>query len=461
MFPKHFVWGSATASYQIEGGWNEDGKGLSIWDEFSHTPGKIFDGTTGDVACDHYHRFREDVALMKKMGLRAYRFSVSWPRLLPEGVGKVNEAGVKFYNNLIDALLEAGITPYMTLYHWDLPLALQEKGGWSNREIADWFANFVELIAKRFGDRVKHFITINEISVFIKGIVNGIHAPGILTTPDYYVKAYHNILLAHGRAVEVLRQLVPDAKIGVGPALMPYMPLTEKDEEACRNTVFSVKRMIGGKPNNAIAEFINVPSMLLDPVVFGKYPEDGVEVIGKYLPATWQEDLKTIHQPIDFIGFNCYQGRFAAEDGNGGIRMAKQAPGYARTAINWPVNPECIYWVAKYLYERYHLPLIVTENGISTHDWVSLDGKVHDPNRIDYLNRHLLQLEKAIDEGVEVLGYFCWSFMDNYEWARGYFDRFGLVFVDLETQKRTVKDSGFWYQKVIETNGDHLHQFEK
>jgi beta-glucosidase len=460
MFPKEFAWGCTTASYQIEGAWDADGKGLSIWDEFSHTPGKIFDGTTGDVACDHYHRFREDVALLKKLGMKAYRFSVSWPRLLPKGTGEVNEAGVKFYSELIDALLEAGITPYMTLYHWDLPLALQEKGGWCNREIVDWFTEFTGLIADRFGDRVKHYITINEISVFIKGLINGAHAPGLLMTPDYYVKAYHNILLAHGTAVQLLRQRVENAQIGVGPALLPYMPQSEKDLPACRNTMFAVKRTINGKPINAIVDFINVPSMLLDPVVFGKYPEDGLEIIEKYLPECWQEDLKQIHQPIDFIGFNCYQGRFACDNGDGGIRIAEQPAGHARTAINWPVNPECIYWTARYLYERYKLPLIVTENGISTHDWVSLDGKVHDPNRIDYLNRHLLQLEKAIDEGVDVRGYFQWSFMDNYEWARGYYDRFGLVYVDYTTQERIVKDSGWWYQKVIATNGEELHRYE-
>lgn len=459
MFPKDFVWGSATAAYQIEGAWNEGGKGPSIWDEFSHAPGKIKDGTTGDIACDHYHRFREDVALFKEMGLKAYRFSVSWPRILPEGTGKVNEAGLNFYSDLVDTLLEAGITPYMTLYHWDLPLALQEKGGWCNRETADCFAELTALIADRLGDRVKHYITVNELSVFIKGLTNGAHAPGLITTPDYYVKAFHNVLLGHGKAAKLLREKVPDAKIGLGPALLPYMPKTEADLEACRRQMFAVKRTINGKPVNAIADFINVPSMLLDPVLFGTYPADGLEVIEKYLPACWQEDLKTIRGKLDFIGFNCYQGRFAVDSGDGGIRVLPFVPGYARTAIDWPVNPECIYWTARYLYERYQLPVVVTENGISTHDWVSLDGKVHDPNRIDYLNRHLLQLEKAIDEGIQVQGYFCWSAMDNMEWARGYFDRFGLIYVDFETQKRTVKDSGRWYKEVIETNGERLHEY--
>ncbi len=459
MFPKNFVWGSATAAYQIEGAWNEDGKGLSIWDEFSHTPGKIKNGDAGDMACDHYHRFREDVALMKEMGLKAYRFSVCWPRILPEGTGRVNEAGVRFYSDLIDALLDAGITPYMTLYHWDLPLALQEKGGWCNRETADCFAELTGLIADRFGDRVKHYITVNELSVFIKGITNGVHAPGLLMTPDYYVKAFHNVLLAHGKASRILREKVQNVQVGLGPALLPYMPKTENDLEACRRQMFAVKRTINGAPNNAIADFISVPSMLLDPVLWGTYPEDGLEVIEKYLPASWQEDLKIIHGTLDFIGFNCYQGRFAVDSGDGGIRILPPKPGYARTAIDWPVNPECIYWTARYLYERYKVPVVVTENGISSHDWVSLDGKVHDPNRVDYLQRHLLQLEKAIDEGVDVRGYFCWSAMDNFEWARGYFDRFGLIYVDFETQERIVKDSGWWYKEVIETSGERLHRY--
>ena len=459
MFPADFRWGAATASYQIEGAWKEDGKGLSIWDEFSHTPGKVMNNDTGDVACDHYHRFREDVQLMKQLGLKSYRFSIAWPRLLPEGTGKINEAGIQFYSDLLDELLAAGIQPCATLYHWDLPLALMEKGGWSNPDSADWFAEYVALVADRLGDRLKFFFTFNEISVFIKGIINGIHAPGILTTPDYYVKAYHNILRAHGRAVQVLREKVADVKIGFAPAILPYIPKTDADREACCSTLFSVKRMLDGKPNNPIETFINVPSMCLDPIVFGRYPADGLEVIEKYLPEGWQKDMELISQPIDFIAFNVYQGKVAAANPAGGINFEKPEPGYARTAIDWPVNPPCIYWVATFLYERYKLPLYVSENGLSCHDWIALDGKVHDMNRIDYLQRHLLQLEKAIDDGADVRGYFQWSLMDNYEWARGYFDRFGLIFVDYPTGQRTIKDSGYWYRKVIDSNGKELHNY--
>lgn len=459
MFPEQFLWGAATAAYQIEGAWNEDGKGPSIWDEFSHTPGKIMNNDTGDVACDHYHRFREDVQLMKQLGLKGYRFSISWPRVLPDGTGKVNEAGVKFYSDLVDALLEAGITPCLTLYHWDLPLRLMEKGGWSNPDSAQWFAEYTALIADRLGDRVKFYFTFNEISVFIKGIVNGIHAPGLLTTPDYYVKAYHNILRAHGRSVQVLREKVAGVQIGAAPAIYPYVPKNPEDRNLCRDTLFATKRVFDGKPNNPIEMFFNVPSMFLDPIIFGKYPEDGLEVIEKYLPENWQEDMALISQPIDFIAFNTYQGAVATASPAGGIHLVEKPVGYARTAIDWPVIPDVLYWVATFLYERYKMPMFVSENGLSSTDWICLDGKVHDRNRIDYLQRHLLGLEKAIDEGVDMRGYFQWSLMDNYEWARGYFDRFGLVYVDYPTGERTVKDSGYWYRKVIESNGKELHNY--
>lgn len=459
MFHENFRWGAATAAYQIEGAWNEDGKGLSIWDEFSQTPGKIKNNDTGNIACDHYHRFREDVQLMKQLGLKSYRFSIAWPRLLPEGTGKVNEAGIQFYSELMDELLAAGIQPCATLYHWDLPLALMEKGGWSNPDSADWFAEYTALVADRLGDRIKFFFTFNEISVFIKGIINGQHAPGLMMTPDYYVKAYHNILRAHGRAVQVLREKVADVKIGFAPAISPYVPKTDADREACRETLFSVKRTINGKPNNPIETFINVPSMCLDPIVFGRYPADGLEVIEKYLPRDWQKDMELISQPVDFIAFNTYQGVYAVANPDGGVSIEKWEPGYARTAIDWPVIPPCIYWVATFLYERYKKPLYVSENGLSSHDWIALDGKVHDMNRIDYLQRHLLQLEKAIDDGADVRGYFQWSLMDNYEWARGYFDRFGLIYVDYPTGQRTIKDSGYWYRKVIDTNGEALHNY--
>ena len=460
MFPKDFLFGAATASYQIEGAWNEDGKGVSIWDEFSHTNGKVMNGDTGDTACDHYHRYREDVALMKEMGLKCYRFSVSWPRILPNGVGEVNKKGVEFYRNLLTELKNAGIVPMMTLYHWDLPLCLMEKGGWSNRESSEWFAQFVRAVCENLGDLCDYYITFNEPSVFIKGLINGNHAPGLKCTPDYVIKAHHNILRAHGTAVKIIREMLPGAKVGCAPTSVPYIPLKKEDEEECYKQYFSTNKNVKGLGIDPSTKFINTPSAFLDPIVFGKYPEDSMEEISKYLPDCYEEDLKLINQKIDFIAENIYQGRvMTVEDGV--LTAVKQKTGFARTAIDWRIETECIYYMLKFIYRRYGLPMMISENGISCHDVVSLDGKVHDPNRIDYTNRHMLNMERAMDDGVEVFAYTYWSLMDNFEWARGYFDRFGLIYVDYETKERTLKDSAFWYKKVIETNGEYLHINEK
>lgn len=460
MFPKDFHWGAASASYQIEGAWNEDGKGLSIWDVFCHTPGKILNGDTGDVACDHYHRFRDDVKLMREMGLKAYRFSLSWPRLIPDGVGAVNEKGVAFYRELLMALRDAGIEPYITLYHWDLPWKLQERGGWVNPESPEWFRQYAHVVGENFGDLAKYFITFNEPSVFIKGYVNGNHAPGLLTSADYYVKIHHNTLKAHGHAVRELRALVPDAQIGCAPCSTPYFPETQDDAQACKEQYFAVKRRIANQQPRYLETFFDVPSMFLDPIVFGEYPEDGLDVIRDYLPEGWESDMPLISEPIDFIAENIYQGRRARRCADG-IEIVKSTPGYPRTAINWPVEPECMYWMVKFIYERYRKPMIISENGLSCHDWICLDGKVHDPNRIDYVNRHLLWLEKAMDEGVDMRGYMHWSIMDNLEWSKGYFDRFGMIYVDFKTQERILKDSALWYRDVIASNGELLHRFDK
>lgn len=460
MFPENFYWGAATASYQIEGAYQEDGRGMSIWDDFSHTPGKVKNNDNGDVACDHYHRFREDVALMKKLGLKAYRFSIAWPRILPEGVGKINQKGIDFYRALLLELKEAGIEAFITLYHWDLPLRLMERGGWVNPESPEWFAEYVRAVAENLGDLCRYFITFNEPSVFIKGFINGNHAPGLKMTPNYYVKVFHHVLKAHGRAVTVLRELSPHAKIGCAPASIPFIPHTDADVEACREQYFAVKRSVEGMNSSEIENFVNVPSMFLDPIVFGRYPEDGLEVIKKYLPENYEADMEIISQKIDFIADNTYQGRVAERCGDG-IRLVEKKVGYPRTAIDWPINPECLYWMLKFLYERYGLPLMISENGTSCADRVSLDGMVHDYDRIDYLNRHLLYAEKALEEGVPLFAYTQWSLLDNFEWARGYFDRFGMIYVDYETGERTIKDSGYWYKRVIETRGASLHDFEK
>lgn len=455
MFPKEFVWGAATAAYQIEGAAFEDGKGLSIWDDFVHTPGKILDGGNADVGADHYHHVAEDVELMKNLGIKAYRFSISWPRLIPEGTGKVNEKGIAFYSDLIDRLLAAGITPYCTLYHWDLPLALQRKGGWMNREIADWFADYAALVVRSFGDRVKHFFTFNEPSVFLSGYINGAHAPGLKMSDSYIANAFHNVLLAHGKAFRAMSAIYSDLHITAAPCMSPIIPVKEEDVEACRDCFFSISTPTQ-IPRSATKAMISDPAAFLDPIVFGTYPDDVLSAIEKYLPDTWQEDLKIIKTPIEYIGENIYRGRRCMRDEDGNIKLIPAKPGCMQSKFGWPIVPECIYWGAKFITERYHLPLIYTENGISCHDWVMLDGKVHDPNRIDFTHRYLLELQKALDEGIPVIGYFHWSLMDNIEWDQGYKQRFGLVYVDLETGKRTPKDSYYWYKDVIAQNGANL-----
>lgn len=451
MFKKDFVWGAATASYQIEGAYNEDGKGLSIWDVFSNTDGKVYENHTGNVACDHYHRYKDDVQIMKKLSLKAYRFSVSWSRIIPNGTGEVNLKGIEFYNNLIDELIENGITPYMTLYHWDLPQSLHERGGWLNSESSYWFEEYAKVIAKYFGDRVKHFFTINEPQCIVNfGYGTGDHAPGLKTSTRDTVRVMHNLLKAHGMAVKALRENVQGAKIGAAPtggAVYPQNENSEADINATRAKMFD---------DITEESWVWSPSWWNDPVILGKYPESGLKVLEKYLPDGWEEDMKIINQKVDFIGYNIYNGDEIKADENSSAVNTGFCEGYPRTSMDWPITPRAIKWLVKFLYERYKLPIYITENGMACTDSVSLDGKVHDPNRIDFLNRYLLALGEGIDEGADVAGYFSWSLMDNYEWSYGYSKRFGLVYVNYQTQERTIKDSGYWYKKVIETNGESL-----
>lgn len=451
-FRKDFIWGTATASYQIEGAAYEDGKGLSIWDTFSHEPGRIFEGHTGDIACDHYHRYKEDVALMKQMGVKNYRFSLSWPRLIPEGVGEVNEKGVAFYNALIDELVAAGIRPFITLYHWDYPRALQARGGWENPDSPNWYVDYVELVARRFGDRVKDFITFNEPQCFIgKGFGDCEHAPGYRLPLHAKIPMSHHVLKAHGLAVLKLRELVPGCRVGYAPCGNPCMPATNSPEdiEAARKAYFDIT-------TNPLQWFSDI-SWWSDPPMLGRYPEKGLKMVGQYLPKGWEEDMKIIHQPLDFYAQNIYNGRLIkAADNELGYEQVCFAPGHPKTAIQWHVTPDALYWGPKFLYERYKTPFLITENGLSCHDAVSLDGKVHDPNREDFMHRYLLAYKRAAEDGVDAIGYFAWSLMDNYEWAEGYADRFGLVYVDYTTQERIIKDSFYWYKTVTETNGENL-----
>lgn len=450
-FPKDFIWGAATASYQIEGAAFEGGKGDSVWDRFSHEPGKVFGGHNGDVACDHYHRFYEDVALMAQLGVRNYRFSVSWPRILPNGVGAVNEEGVAFYNRLIDALLEKGIRPFMTLFHWDYPSALQARGAWENPDSPHWFEEYVSVCARRFGDRVKDFITFNEPQCFIGlGYGSGAHAPGLRLPVSSTVPMAHNVLKAHGLAVRALRSLVPGCRVGYAPCGDPSLPATESPEdiEAARKAYFSVRTDENWLWN--IAWWSDAPML-------GCYPSEPLEVLGRWLPRAWQEDLKVIHQPLDYYCQNIYNGRIIRAAGNDrGYEEVQRTPGTAKTATNWFVTPDSLYWGPRFLYERYRTPFLITENGMACHDVISLDGKVHDPNRQDFLNRYLRAYRRAGEDGVDIRGYFQWSFLDNYEWNNGYAERFGMVYVDYETQRRVVKDSALWYKTVMETNGENL-----
>lgn len=450
MFKKDFAWGTATSAYQIEGAVNEDERGASVWDVFSHQPGKTAYGHTGDIACDHYHRFRQDVELMAQLGVKAYRFSVSWSRILPEGTGVVSKKGLQFYSDLVDCLLLHGIVPYITLYHWDLPYALYLRGGWLNPDSPRWFAEYAAVVGRRLGARVKHFITMNEPQVFIGcSFVQGVHAPGVRMERKECLQMAHHVLLAHGLAVQSLRAEVPNAQIGIAPTSEAALPADQSTQavEAARRAFFSV---------DAGDDWVWSVAWWSDPILLGHYPEDGLRVLGQDLPQIGQNDLTIISQPIDFYGQNIYRGRPMCKNAQGQYQFAEHKAGAPKTAIGWFVDFDCLYWASKFLYERYQKPIYITENGMSSHDWISLDGKVHDSARIDYLHRHLQGLRRAAEEGVEIAGYFQWSLLDNFEWAQGYGDRFGLVYVDFETQQRIPKDSFAWYQSVISQNGGNL-----
>jgi len=447
-FSDKFLWGASSASYQVEGAWNEDGKGLNIWDDFSHVRGNVRHDETGDSACDHYHRFKEDIALMKQIGLKSYRFSISWTRIFPDGTGSINKKGLAFYSELVDELKKAGIEPVITLFHWDYPSALYKKGGWSNPESPEWFAQYAKVVTDALSDRVQYWLTFNEYQIFVGlGYQLGILAPGVKLADEELIKMSRNILLAHGRAVQEIRKnakLPP--KVGMAPTGDVYRPADNSPEavEEARRKSFAVPET-----------FTMSNSWWADPIILGDYPEEAYTRFGSLLPRITPEEKAVICQPLDFYGYNCYQPTSGqVSEGSGYDENGFQ--GCPLTANGWHVVPDTLYWSSKFLYERYHLPLIITENGMADNDFVSLDGGVHDTHRIDFLHRYLCGLEKAMDEGIPVLGYHVWSIMDNFEWSSGYDYRFGLVYVDYRTQKRTVKDSGWWYGNVISRNGKNL-----
>jgi len=435
-FPEDFTWGCATAAYQIEGAWNEDGKGASVWDEFSHRPGTIADGSTGDTAADHYHRYDGDFAILSRLAVQAYRFSVSWPRVHPDGDGRLNEPGLDFYDRLLDALLERGITPFVTLFHWDLPWALEERGGWLNRRTAYAFDRYVRTVVTRLGDRVKHWITLNEpLTVIGAGHLAGRHAPGHRSALKA-IHALHNLLVGHGLAVRTIRSIDADARVGIANAFSPVHPLRATDERVA-------KRM------SAV-----VNGLFMDPVLKGRYPAAVSWAIRLLNRRIRRGDMDLIRAPLDFIGVNHYSRYIARRTLLPFIGFQFMKPVYEGvlfTDMDWEVYPDGFHDILTWINAEYdNPPIYITENGAAYTDR-RVEDEVHDADRIAYLKEYLFHLHRAMQDGCDVRGYFVWSFLDNFEWEYGLSKRFGLVHVDYETQERIVKESGRWYAEVART----------
>ena len=445
-FPADFIWGAACAAYQCEGAWDEDGKGPSIWDDFCHASGaeRVRNRDNGDVACDCYHRVEEDVALMKAHNIKAYRFSISWPRVIPDGDGEVNEAGLAYYDRLVDALLAAGIEPMPTLYHWDLPSALEARGGWRNRQIADWFARYARIIARRFLGRVKRIMTINEAQCMIAlGYGSGEHAPGLKLPAEELARAYHNVALAHSAAQRAIKAVSPDIQVGFVPCGELCFPEQDTPEgrEAAYRATFNLTRRWDFRFN-----------VVLDSLVLHRWDDSAPAPVRKFTDTIPASDWDLMEKP-DFIGINVYNGTEVDLQGN----PTPPAPGRQLTACKWPVTPKVMHYGPLFVHRRYGLPMFISENGLSCNDIIFMDGRVHDPKRVDFLHRYLSELSKAVAEGAPMLGYLHWSFLDNFEWALGYDERFGLIYVDYATQQRVPKDSAAWYAHVIATNGACLN----
>jgi beta-glucosidase len=435
-FPNGFLLGTASSAYQIEGAVAEDGRGPSIWDVYSHTPGKIEDGTNGDVACDHYHRWREDVELMRELGVNAYRFSISWSRILPKGRGKANRKGLRFYRDLVDALIEAKITPFVTLYHFDLPQELQEEGGgWLRRGIVEDFAAFADVVSAELGDRVKYWATLNEPwELAWQGYVTGEDAPGLRLGVDAALKASHHAYLAHGAAVQVLRDNVPACRLGIVLHLNMVEPAGQNpgDVAAARRWEMCQNRWY------------------LDPIYKEGYPEEMAALYGSDAPDVRPDDMALIREPIDFLGVNNYRRSVVAAGSDlPPVNMRRISPPGEYTVMDWEVHPQGLYKILRWVHENYGVPdIYVTENGASFADAVTADGRVHDERRVAYLREYIGQAQRAMREGVPLRGYFAWSTLDNFEWAYGYSRRFGVIHVDFRTQERTVKDSGLFLAEV-------------
>jgi beta-glucosidase len=445
-FPDGFLWGAATSAYQIEGSPLADGAGPSIWQRFARTPGRTHEGQTGDVACDHYRRYRDDVRLMAGLGLNAYRFSIAWSRVLPEGTGRVNAPGLAFYDRLVDALLEHGITPNATLYHWDLPAALDDRGGWLNRDVADWFAEYAAVCFRALGDRVPMWATLNEPWVVTDGgYLHGALAPGHRSLFEAPI-ATHNLLRAHGAAVQAYRaESASDGRIGIVVNLEPKVAATDRPEDV------AATRRADAYMNR----------QYLDPVILGSYPAELAEIFGEAWPTHAAADLALIRQPIDFLGINYYTRGVTKDDPsnlpvrNGYVRQ----PGHTYTETGWEVYAPALTDLLLWVRDRYGpLPLYITENGAAFYDPPRTmdDGRVDDPLRVAYYRDHLRAVLDAISRGVDLRGYFAWSLLDNYEWSLGYTKRFGIVHVDYETLRRTPKASAHFYSRVIRSHGAAL-----
>jgi len=441
-FPKGFLWGSATASYQVEGAVSEDGRAPSIWDTFSRTPGKTVENATGDVADDHYHRYKEDVQLMKALGVKSYRFSIGWPRVFPAGDGAPNPKGLDFYNRLVDELLANDIQPFATLYHWDLPQALQDRGGgWESRDTSKAFGEYAGYVAERLSDRVKHFFTINEFGAFVElGYRIGIHAPGLKLPPGRFNQTRHHAVLGHGLAVQAIRaKAKPGTKVGLAENMTICVPVIENAQNIEAAT--------------RAARELNAPYMTV--IQEGKYTDAYLALAGADAPKFTPEDLKIISSPLDFAGINIYTPTYIRADNSpAGFAVVPPPKSYPHMASSWlNIGPEALYWGPRHVAKIWNVKEIyITENGCSSSDIPAADGLVYDTDRVMYLRNYLTQLQRATADGIPVKGYFLWSLMDNFEWADGYTNRFGLHYVDYATQKRTPKLSASFYREVIARN---------
>jgi beta-glucosidase len=441
-FPQGFLWGSATASYQVEGAVHEDGRGPSVWDVFSHTPGKTYNGDTGDVADNHYHRYKEDIALMRDLGLTCYRFSIAWPRIFPQGTGMRNPKGFDFYDRMLDILLEAKIAPYCTLYHWDLPQALEEKGGWQSRDTTQAFADYAGVVAEHLSDRVQHFMTMNELSSFVDaGYGSGVHAPGLRLDRKGLAQVSHHAVLAHGLAVEAIRAKAKrGTKVGFADNPRAATPAIETPEH-----IAAAERAL--REENAMFGTV---------IHEGNYTDAYLARLGADAPKFTAAELKSIGSPLDFLGLNIYTADFIrAADNPLGYETVRKPKSYPHMYSEWlTLGPEALYWVPKLATKAWNLKEIyITENGCSSADVLTPDGHVYDSDRVMYLRNYLTQLHRGVMDGVPVKGYFCWSLLDNFEWADGYEKRFGITYVDFQTQKRTPKMSAAFYKEVIRRNG--------